>query len=66
MQTAVKTPNKQIGKSELTYKIVEWAILANKKLFIGTSNPDNLYNILKSKYPQSDIKKHKDGISING
>lgn len=59
-------PVRQQGKSNYNLRIVKWAIEAKRKLIIGSSNPEELYQQLKAEFPDADIRKDKQMVVING
>jgi hypothetical protein len=46
--------------------LVEYCLAANKSLIIGTANPSELFNVLKSKYPKAKIEIVNNGVAVNG
>lgn len=61
----INQPVKRQGKSDATYRLVEYCLAANKSLIIGTANPNELFNVLKSKYPKAKIEIVNNGVAIN-
>jgi hypothetical protein len=62
----INQPIRRQGKSDATYRLVEYCLAANKSLIIGTANPSELFNVLKSKYPKAKIEIVNNGVAING
>lgn len=61
----INQPIRRQGKSHATYKLVEYCLSANKSLIIGTANPSELFNVLKSKYPKAKIEIVNNGVAVN-
>jgi hypothetical protein len=51
-------PARQQGNSLAQMAIIKYCIASNRKLVIGTSNVDALYERIKFEYPEAKLSKH--------
>lgn len=57
-------PARQQGKSLAGMAVVKFCLASNRKLIIGTSNVDALYDKIKFEYPEAKLSKHKGYVKL--